>query len=244
MSDPLRIDLSDFGPAKAPSSVSTSDPAVRTGSVWRRLRWIAVLALPAAIVPFLLLLRGSVHAHARWGYGPWPAVATGIVFATAALALILWTALAVLRFPRGFRKVLSRGAAGLALVFVIHGLLYVGLRNVKGDAVQAEYRSLHPLLRLGSTVLVLVDRDAVMTDASRIPEDYAAMGLPEARASLHFPQSDGYAHALDLRTAGRPEWRNVLVEAGFRMMGFRTLRHVGSADHLHVSLPPRGPATP
>jgi len=83
----------------------------------------------------------------------------------------------------------------------------------------------------------------VVTDAARTREDYAAMGLPPAETSLHFAQSDGYVHALDLRTAGRAEWRNVLVEAGFRMMGFRTLRHVGTADHLHVSLPPRGAST-
>lgn len=240
MSDTLRIDLSDFGPARPPEDPG-ADAVDRAGSFWRRIRWTAVLALPAAVVPFLLLLRGSVHAHARWGYGPWPSVATGILFAVVSLVAILWVALALLRFPRGFRKVLSRGAAGLALVFLGHGLLYVGVRNAKGDAVRAEYRSLHPLLRLGSTVLVLVDRDAVVTDAARIPEDYAAMGLPPAETSLHFAQTDGYVHALDLRTAGRPEWRNVLVEVGFRMMGFRTLRHVGTADHLHVSLPPRRP---
>jgi hypothetical protein len=240
MSDSLRIDLSDFGPATGTDTGPASDPPGGGGSPWRRVRWVVTLALPAAVVPFVLLLRGSVHAHAHWGYRPWTAVTVGIVFATVALAVILWTALALLRFPAGFRRLLSRSAAGLALVFVLHGLLYVGVRNVKGDAVRSEYRALHPLLRLGSTVLVLVDRDAVVTDAARTREDYAAMGLPPAETSLHFAQSDGYVHALDLRTVGRAEWRNVLVETGFRMMGFHTLRHVGTADHLHVSLPPRG----
>jgi hypothetical protein len=89
-------------------------------------------------------------------------------------------------------------------------------------------------------VLVLADRGAVVTDARRSPEDYAAMGLSPARASLHYPQDDGYVHALDLRTRGRPEWRNVMVEIGYRLMGFATLRHEGTADHLHVSLPARG----
>jgi hypothetical protein len=206
----------------------------------RRVRLFLLLALPAAVLPFLLLLRGSVHAHVTWGLGPWPSVLTGLAFASLTLGGLLWAALAVIGFPRGFRRVLSRGGITLAVVFVAHGLLHVGVRNVKGDAVRAEYRALHPLLRLGSTMLVLVDRDAVVTDARRSPEDYAAMGLPAAETSLHYPQGDGYVHALDLRTRGRPEWRNVMVEVGYRLMGFATLRHEGTADHLHISLPPKG----
>jgi hypothetical protein len=63
------------------------------------------------------------------------------------------------------------------------------------------------------------------------------MGLPPYERSLHLRQDDGYAHAVDLRTAGRSEWRNFLMRSYYRLMGFRTLRHVGTADHLHVSLP-------
>lgn len=262
MSDPgseLKIDLSDFGVAK-PGVAGAGGPrdsgpgrgqrpreedpgrsrvpGVR--SLGRRIRLLLVLALPAAVLPFLLLLRGSVHAYGAWGLGPWPSVVTGLAFAASTLGLITWGGLALLGFPRGFRHVLSRGAIALTLVFVVHGLLHVGVRNVKGDSVRAEYRALHPLLRLGSTILVLVDRNAVVTDAARDREDYRAMGLPAAETSLHYPQDDGYVHALDLRTLGRPEWRNVLVETGYRLMGFRTLRHRGTADHLHVSLPPRG----
>jgi hypothetical protein len=54
------------------------------------------------------------------------------------------------------------------------------------------------------------------------------------------PQEDGYAYAVDIRTLGRPEWRTRLVSLYFRAMGFGTLRHVGTADHLHVYLEPRG----
>ncbi len=61
-------------------------------------------------------------------------------------------------------------------------------------------------------------------------------GLPANESSLHFRQDDGFVHALDLRTVNRPEWRNLAAELAFRAMGFRTLRHVGTADHLHVSL--------
>lgn len=55
-------------------------------------------------------------------------------------------------------------------------------------------------------------------------------------ASLHFPQDDGWVHAVDLRTTGRPEWRNRALEMAFWVFGFHSLRHVGTADHLHVSL--------
>ena len=78
--------------------------------------------------------------------------------------------------------------------------------------------------------------------ARRDPGDYVAMGLTPMEASDHYRQSDGYVHALDLRTRGRPAWRNQVGEWSFRLMGFRVLRHVGTADHLHISLPPGGAA--
>ena len=52
---------------------------------------------------------------------------------------------------------------------------------------------------------------------------------------LHMPTSR-LVHAVDLRTKGKSELRNKLVSWYFRMMGFNTLRHVGTADHLHVSI--------
>lgn len=76
----------------------------------------------------------------------------------------------------------------------------------------------------------------MVTDADRQPEDYGKMGLPTKSHSLHYRQSSGYAHAVDLRTLRRGALRNALVAAYFRLMGFNTLRHMGSADHLHVSL--------
>jgi len=39
---------------------------------------------------------------------------------------------------------------------------------------------------------------------------------------------------VDLRT--RSPFRSVLVEWYFWAMGFATLRHTGTADHLHVQL--------
>ena len=85
---------------------------------------------------------------------------------------------------------------------------------------------------------MLMDRDLLITDMTRKREDYAAMGLPALRQSLHNPQADGYVHAIDLRTRHRAEIRNWLLETYFELMGFHTLRH-GTADHLHVSIPVR-----
>jgi hypothetical protein len=107
---------------------------------------------------------------------------------------------------------------------------------VKSADVREEYGSLHPLLRVASSVVFLADPGSVMTDAGRTEEDYWLMGLPVNEASLHFPQEGGYVHALDLRTVGRPHWRNVALEMAFWAFGFHSLRHVGTADHLHVSL--------
>ncbi len=44
---------------------------------------------------------------------------------------------------------------------------------------------------------------------------------------------------MDIHTAGRGFVVNLLVQGYFELMGFRTLRHVGTADHLHVELPLR-----
>ena len=92
-------------------------------------------------------------------------------------------------------------------------------------------------MRLGASTYFIFDRDAVVTDLERTAEDYLAMGLPINETSLHFKLEDRYVHAMDLRTIGRSPRRNALTVAYFRIMGFRSLHHVGTADHLHVSLP-------
>jgi hypothetical protein len=114
----------------------------------------------------------------------------------------------------------------------------VSSANVKSPEVRATFTSLNPILRVGVSTLLLADHDAVLTDAARTLEDYSAWGLEVNEASLHLRQPDGFAYAVDLRTRGRPEWQNRLVQLYFQIMGFRTLRHVGTADHLHVSLAP------
>lgn len=134
------------------------------------------------------------------------------------------------------RALLWAVAVGLGAAWLLYALVYVAGANVKSPEVRAEYGELHPILRVAASTVILVDGDAVITDAGRTEEGYWLMGLPVNEASLHFRMDDGWVHALDLRTVGRHEWRNRLVELYFWAMGFHSLRHVGTADHLHVSL--------
>ena len=120
-----------------------------------------------------------------------------------------------------------------------YALIYLSSGNAKSDRVRAYYTSLHPLLRVALSTWILVDRDLLITDLTRRPADYPAMGLPVSDGSLHYVQRDGYAHAVDLRTEGRSGVKNRVVQAYFWSMGFATLRHLGTADHLHVELPVR-----
>ena len=115
-------------------------------------------------------------------------------------------------------------------------MFFLSNENAKGEIVHKEYSYLHPILRMGVSTFILVDRDLLITDGSRNSFDYRKMGLPSKNQSLHYLQSNGYAHAVDLRTNGRSEFRNNLVQFYFQLMGFRTLRHGGTNDHLHISL--------
>ena len=78
-----------------------------------------------------------------------------------------------------------------------------------------------------------------MTDANRQPEDYRKMGLKSKKNSLHYQQSNGFVHAFDVRTKNRSWLRNGLLQLYFKAMGFNTLRHGGTGDHLHISLKSR-----
>ena len=75
-----------------------------------------------------------------------------------------------------------------------------------------------------------------MTDGFRVPEDYSRMGLPINDRTLHYKQKTGWVHAVDLRTNGRGAVKNFAMQMYFASMGFYTLRHVGTSDHLHVHL--------
>ena len=107
---------------------------------------------------------------------------------------------------------------------------------MKNTSLKKEITKVHPILRLSISTITYLDNGLIITDANRQPEDYRKMGLKTKKHSLHYKQKNGYAHALDLRTQGRSEWRNALIRGYFWLMGFNTLRHGGTGDHLHVSL--------
>ena len=211
---------------------------VSWGVRWRRriLRWLVALPL-LVVAPFVVLIRVGVAGYQEWGLGTWPALLLGVTATALLLGVYAWLLMWKLGARRGLRRSLTRVAMVLAAVYAGYTLLYVASRNVKNNGVRSEYRALHPLLRVASGTIILVDREVLITDAGRTIEDYVRMGLPANEASLHIARDGGSVHALDLRTRGRPAWRNWAIERFFRIMGFRTLRHVGTADHLHVSLP-------
>ena len=201
----------------------------------RLLRTLGIL-LVLAVAPFALLIRGGVFAYQVWGLGTWTSLFLSAAASAALLGLYAWVVSVRLGTKKSTRKVFTRAATAVGIAYVCYALVFVASENVKSEEVASEYSSVHPLLRVAASALTLVDRQAVITDAGRTTEDYWLMGLPPNEASLHFEQSSGYVHALDLRTNGRPEWRNRAVEMTFWALGFHSLRHVGTADHLHISL--------
>ncbi|MDH3496831.1 MAG: hypothetical protein OER21_08720 [Gemmatimonadota bacterium] len=207
----------------------------------RVFRWRRLLVVPLGLVllglPVVTLLRGSTALYLHAGWPTWAAlagaaaVAAALVAGYAALLSRKLTGRARLRF------VATWIAAPLVVAHCVHGLLFLARVNAKTDDVRTYYRALHPALRLAVSTFVIVDDGQVVTDIHRTAADYDRMRLPVYESSLHFRQADGWVHAMDLRTIGRGRVRNWVTAASFRLLGFRTLRHVGTADHLHVSLP-------
>lgn len=209
-------------------------------SLGERVGLFVVTVVVLGALPFAALVRGSVYLHHARGLPASLALAAGLL-ATAALvaAYAAW----LLHRVSGrllLRPVLQWFALPLAAFYGLYALVYVSSANLKQPELRASYSALHPLLRVALATLILVDRDLVLTDLARTPADYARMGLPAQEASRHYRQADGWVHAVDLRTAGRGAVVNGLVQVYFRAMGFATLRHVGTEDHLHVALPAPG----
>jgi hypothetical protein len=194
------------------------------------LRLIAIIALP-----FVVLVRGAVFFYEHGRVPAWLAV---LVAALLTIGLVTVYARWLLRKFTGRPPVILLAkwvALPLVVFYCGFSLLYLSRVNAKAD-VRAYYRTVHPLLRLALSTWILVDDKLVVTDMRRAREDYARMGLPVNEASLHYRQADGWVHAVDLRTANRGWFRNRLVQVYFWGMGFNTLRHVGTADHLHVDV--------
>ena len=203
----------------------------------RRLLRRATLLLVLLVLPFVALLKGSTLLYATGRASTWLALLGGALLATLAVAALGAWASRTLTGRARLRFVATWLALPLITVYLVHSLLFLSSVNAKSEDVRAYYTALHPLLRVAVSTLVLVDEGVVVTDMARTPEDYDRMGLPTADRSMHYRQADGWVHAIDVRTIGRGALRNWFTGTYFRALGFRVLRHAGTADHLHVSLP-------
>lgn len=202
---------------------------------------LAKIALIIAL-PFGVLVRGSVFIYEHGEAPVWVALLTAAFLTGGVItAYAVWLARKFTRAGgRHGRALIMPVAKWVALPLVVfycsYSLLYLASVNAKSPPVRAYYRSVHPLLRLALSTLILVDRDMLITDTGRQPEDYTKMGMPTNTRTRHYKQPDGWIHAVDLRTSGRGWIKNRGVQFYFWLMGFDTRRHVGTADHLHVEL--------
>lgn len=187
-------------------------------------------------LPFILLIRGSIHLHNTDQYPPSVCLIGGMLLATIAITIYLVFFYGSLTGEVGSLRRKLWMALILVLGYGIHGLFFFSINNSKTAEVKQEFLQLHPILRVSVSTLIHLDKSLIITDANRQPEDYRKMGMSSKKHSLHYRQSSGYVHALDIRTKGRGMIRNFLIRTYFRLMGFNTLRHGGTADHLHISL--------
>ncbi|MEL6628207.1 MAG: hypothetical protein AAFQ83_13865 [Bacteroidota bacterium] len=207
--------------------------------ILRTLSFLIQLIL-MLVLPFFILIKGSTWLYQSYDWPWWGAVATMLLLDF--LLLLIYVAM-LYDWIRGPGK-MSKGSIKLKAIVVI-GLmgLFIGYTvfnlsgaNAKGEEVRKEYSTLHPLLRVAVGTMILFNQNILVTDMARGHQDYKKMGLKSKKHSLHYPQSDGFVHAMDLRTKGYSETRNELLGFYFKILGFNTLRHVGTADHLHISL--------
>lgn len=193
------------------------------------------------VLPFILLIRGSIFLKHQLDWSPWSCVLGGVMGTVFLLFLYLTFAYGKITGRVGGPKAVKRRFFMILILvigFAAHGLFYLSSENMKYKEIRKEFLELHPILRIGFSTLVWFDPSLVVTDASRKPSDYKKMGLSNNANSLHFQQADGFVYAVDLRTRGRDEWKNQAIKNYFWLMGFKTLRHTGTADHLHVYLRP------
>lgn len=206
-------------------------------SYWKQFIWLTALGLFLLFFPFFILIRTSVFLSVSYGVNGWMALGAGILLTILILLIYLLYA-----FKRSRNKVLilkigTIGISAIVTAFCLYGLIYLSSVNSKTETVRSYYRNLHPILRVSVATVSLADRDFLITDIKRTPNDYLDMGLTPLQNSMHYPQEDGYVYAIDIRTIGKSELRNRLLQFTYYALGFNTLRHTGTADHLHISLP-------
>lgn len=205
--------------------------------LWLFYEFIKLIIL--LIFPFILLIRGAVFLHESYALAPWVSTMGGVGFSATLLFIYFSFFYGRLTGSLGGFDAIKRRfiiAVLLMILFSLQGILFFSNDNMKTSNLKAEISEVHPILRLSISTLIYLDKGLLITDAQRQPEDYRKMGLKQKSHSLHYEQKDGYTHALDLRTKNRSAIRNTLTAWYFKLMGFNTLRHVGTADHLHISL--------
>ena len=212
-------------------------PQLKTLGLAVHFTWISLKWITALTFLFIVLVQGSMYAYQQWGWDTWPSLTVGVsATAFAFLAYTAWLRKWATEKHRG-SMVMQRVLAVAIVGYSGYGLLYLSPANAKSPELREYYSSLHPLMRMGASTYLLFDRDGVVTDPERTVEDYLRIGVPVNEALLHFRLEDRYVHAMDIRTIDRSEWRNRLTVMYFQLMGFQNLHRVGTANHLHISLP-------
>lgn len=199
------------------------------------MSWVFGLAI-LIVVPFTILVRGSVFFYREWALGMSLSLACAVILTVLLFLVGTWIIRRGHEDGPEIRRMLIRGTIAIACTYAGYAAFYVASANAVPDEIREEYQTIHPLLRLAASPVIFFDPSAVTSNEGRIVEDYRLMGLSVNEANLHFVQTDGLIHSLDLGTDARVEWRNRGIELGFWALGFHSLRHLGVADHLHVSL--------
>lgn len=204
---------------------------------WKKMLLKLTVICIGLVLPFMILIRTSVFMYQQYQLNAWGALVLGC-FATVFL-LVFYVVFFIHRYGIGksVMKFIVRGILVLVLAYTFYGMMYYSSLNTKTEQIQSHYRSLHPIMRVALTTITLTNSDLVVTDIQRNPQDYNRMELPENKQSLHYVQPTGYVHAVDLRTKDRAAWKNWVLRLSFDLVGLSTLRHSGTADHLHVYLP-------
>ncbi len=210
------------------------------------MKKILLFFLKAVLIislPFIVLIRGSIFLHLYFDLNPWLALVVATIFTSTILLfyskLIFKNWLGIKKIPGKLYKFQLVLMVCLVSFYSAYGLVTFSKTNAKSERQYSEYSDLHPHLRIALSTVIFLDMKLVVTDLGREKLDYRLMGLPLKERSMHYKQKSGYIHAVDLRTNNRSELRNFLLRGYFAFMGFRTLRHTGTGDHLHISVPLR-----
>ncbi|MCB0691853.1 MAG: hypothetical protein KDC16_09420 [Saprospiraceae bacterium] len=192
------------------------------------------------LFPFYVMIWVAVW-FSTFGYGHY--MFGFIIGASVALAYIIGIRWFILKkfYPKSKHEfeglVLFKSFAFVLIVFLWYGILdWTQLPHYRVN-IKNELNDLHPVLRLAVGALARIEPDIIITDLSRNPMDYRQMGLKVNRNSRHYIQIDGYSHAIDLNTSENTFLKNFMIKNYFNALGFHTLRHTGTGDHLHVELP-------